>query len=152
MLNLNEVYLIFNRDIGSNFKKMEYSAIAYANSSDEGAVLIGENRIAFGVSKVNTLPSPADLLVSAFAACCLKNVERFSEYLHYQYSNSEIKVDAKRSDKPPMIDEITFTIRIRSEDERINTDLLLRNLQKFGTIYNTLNAVCKIEGEIILEK
>lgn len=131
---------------------MNYSVKARSSRDEEGTIDIDSNEIHFGVSKQNNLPSPADLLVSAFAACCLKNVERFSEYMHYNYENAEIVVDAVRQDKPPMIEKLTFTITVYTTEENINVNLLLRNLEKFGTIYNTLNAVCSIEGTIRLEK
>lgn len=131
---------------------MEYSVYAESSSSDEGTIEVGENNIAFGVTAENNLPSPADLLVSAFAACCLKNVERFSVYLNYSYDRASISVEAVRKEKPPMIEAISYEITIRTKDEHINTDLLQRNLQKFGTIYNTLNQVCDISGSISVQK
>lgn len=130
---------------------MSYSVTAVSSQKDEGKIEIGDSRIDFGVTKEKKLPSPADLLVSAFAACCLKNVERFSEFMHFNYERANITVDAIRKDKPPMIENISFLLTIKTKDEKLNTDLLLRNLQKFGTIYNTLNAVCEIEGEILIE-
>lgn len=131
---------------------MDYSVIASSSHNDEGTIKSGENNIEFGVTKQSKLPSPADLLVSAFAACCLKNIERFSEFMHFTYTHADISVDANRLDKPPMINKITYSITVFSEDEQINVDLLHRNLQKFGTIYNTLNSVCDIEGSIRVEK
>ena len=130
---------------------MNYTVKAKSSRSSEGIIQTGEHQINFGVSKENDLPTPADLLTAAFAACCLKNVERFSEFMHFTYNTAEISVNASRKDKPPMIDKITFSLTIETTEEGINTDLLLRNMQKFGTIYNTLNAVCEIEGEIVIE-
>lgn len=131
---------------------MEFKIEASSNPKEEGIIEITESNIAFGVTKQNNLPTPADLLISSFAACCLKNVERFSEFMHYEYNSADISVKATRKEKPPMMEAISFTIRISTEDQSINTDLLLRNLQKYGTIYNTLKSVCKINGEIFIEK
>lgn len=131
---------------------MNYSVIAKSIHKDEGIIVSGDNKIPFGISKQNNLMTPADLLVSAFAACCLKNVERFSELMHYSYESADISVVAVRKDKPPMIEKISFSIIIQSKDDKINTDLLLRNLQKFGTIYNTLDSVCDIDGDIFFQK
>lgn len=131
--------------------KMEFTIKASSSPRHEGNIEIGEYKVKFGVTKQNNLPTPADLLVSAFAACCLKNIERFSEFMHYKYESADISVKATRKEKPPMMEAISFTIRIITDDRNINTDLLLRNLQKFGTIYNTLNAICAINGEIIAE-
>lgn len=130
---------------------MNYTVKARSSRTEEGEIEVGGNKINFGVSKQNNLPSPADLLISAFAACCLKNIERFSEFMHYTYSHAEISVEAVRKDKPPMIEKISFSITVFTQEDKINVDLLLRNLHKFGTIYNTLNAVCEIEGDIIIQ-
>lgn len=131
---------------------MNYSVKALSRSNEQGVIDSGENKITFGVSKESMLPTPADLLVSAFAACCLKNVERFSEFMHYTYKTAEIRVEATRKEKPPMIDTISFLLTIKTSDKTINTDLLLRNLQKFGTIYNTLSVACDIKGDVKIEK
>ena len=130
---------------------MNYSVSAWSSRADEGEVKSGDNEISFGVSSENNLPTPADLLVSAFAACCLKNVERFSEFIHFQYERAEIEVDAIRQQKPPMIQKISYNLIVISIDD-INLDLLSKNLQKFGTIYNTLNASCEIEGKISIKR
>lgn len=131
---------------------MNYTIVANSNHIDEGTAEIGENEISFGISKQNNLPTPADLLITAFAACCLKNIERFSEFMKYNYKSATITVEASRKDKPPMIEKIKFSIQIQSDDDHINTELLLRNLQKFGTIYNTLKIACAIEGDIVVLK
>lgn len=129
-----------------------YKVRGKANKISEGTIETGKVEMSFGVTNESTLPSPADILVSSFAACCLKNVERFSDYMHFEYEEAEISVEATRQAKPPMIDKIDFEIKIKTEDEKINSGLLLRNIQKFGTIYNTLNAVCQIDGIITIEK
>jgi uncharacterized OsmC-like protein len=130
---------------------MKFTIKAASDSREEGVIEINGNNISFGVTAKNDLPSPADLLVSAFAACCLKNVERFSEFMHYNYDRAEISVEATRKDKPPMMEKISFILTVHTNDRNINAGLLLRNIQKFGTIYNTLNAVCEINGEVLIK-
>lgn len=132
-------------------QELTYSLTAASSSSEEGTVTVGTNTVAFGATSGSTLPSPAELLVSAFAACCLKNVERFSTYMKYTYDHAEIQVTATRQDAPPMIRAIEFELVVYTA-EKINGDLLLRNLKKFGTIYNTLDAVCEIAGRIELKE
>tara|TARA_B110000285_G_C14933133_1_gene518282 strand:- start:339 stop:734 length:396 start_codon:yes stop_codon:yes gene_type:complete len=127
---------------------MKYRLAAKSSAVSQGDVEIGESKIKFGVTKQSELPSPAELLVAAFAACCLKNIERFSEMMRFEYNHAEIIVNAERQDKPPMINVITYEIEINSSDSKLNKELLLRNIKKFGTIYNTLNAVCEISGDI----
>lgn len=131
-------------------QELTYHLTATASSLNEGTVVAGKNSMQFGVTKKSKLPSPAELLTAAFAACCLKNVERFSEFMKYEYERAEISVTATRQDKPPMIRAIDFELVVYTNGTGINGDLLLRNLQKFGTIYNTLDAVCEITGGIRL--
>ncbi|MFT6503910.1 MAG: putative OsmC-like protein [Crocinitomicaceae bacterium] len=127
---------------------MNYRLTANSSDQTQGVAEIGGNEIKFGVTKDSELSSPADLLVAAFAACCLKNIQRFSGMMKFEYNRAEINVFAERQDKPPMINVIKYEIEINSSDSKLNKELLHRNIQKFGTIYNTLNSVCEINGEI----
>jgi uncharacterized OsmC-like protein len=56
------------------------------------------------------LPGPADLLASAFAACLLKNTERASQLLPFQYDGAEVDVVVRRQDNPPKFTEIACAI------------------------------------------
>ena len=53
-----------------------------------------------------------------------------------------------RQENPTKLIGIQYVIKIKGED--INLDLLHRNIQKFGTIYNTLKEMCEISGELKL--
>lgn len=46
-------------------------------------------------------PGPAEMLASAFAACSLKNVERFGRMLPFHQTGAWIRVRATRQDSPP---------------------------------------------------
>lgn len=132
---------------------MNYSVKGISNSIGIAFINAKANKYEFGIKATQSdLAGPADMLLSSFAACCLKNVERFSSILHYNYDSVEIDVSGVRQEKPPMINEINYTLHISSNDPNLKPDLLLKNLKKFGTIYNTLNTVCKINGQIILNK
>lgn len=135
-------------DVSKTKTEMTFSLSATSSSVDEGLITSRENEFAFGATKTSELPSPAELLIGAFAACCLKNVERFSTFMKFDYDHAEIKVVSTRQTQPPMIRSINFDLVVYSNGAKINEGLLLRNLQKFGTIYNTLNAVCEIDGNI----
>lgn len=130
---------------------MEYIVTGRSNSDGKAEILAKSNNYEFGIKAGQPEKAgPTELLLGAFAACCLKNIERFSAILKYNYNSADITVTGLRQEKPPMIYEINYTIHISSDDPNLKPDLLLKNLQKFGTIYNTLNAVCKINGQIIL--
>lgn len=133
-------------------KEISYSLSATSSSSEEGRITARDNTFVFGATGSSDLPSPVELLMGAFAACCLKNVERFSSFMKFRYTHAEITLTGIRQDQPPMLHTLKFDLVVYSDDAKINTDLLLRNLQKFGTIYNTLSAVCRIEGEIHVQE
>lgn len=99
-------------------------------------------------SEPSGLPGPAELLAAAFSACLLKNLERASQLLDFQYDRAEVDVIARRQDSPPRFVEITYAMRITTDEPQRRIDLVHRNLRKFGTVYNTLAAVCQIDGQL----
>jgi uncharacterized OsmC-like protein len=68
--------------------------------------------------------------------------------MHFEYSKTEITVTAMRLEKPPRMDEITYELTIYSPDNKLNLELLKKNIEKFGTIFNTVQSACSIVGEI----
>lgn len=103
-------------------------------------------------SQSETLPGPADLLTAAFAACVLKNVERFSQILPFRYQDASIKVVAERQDAPPKMVRVTYSLRLVTDEPDQRVELLHRNIQKHGTIYNTLAATCAVSGTVVVER
>lgn len=110
-------------------------------------------RIPFDASsgQSETIPGPADLLTAAFAACILKNVERFSHILPFHYDNARIHVTSERQDSPPRMIKIRYILAIATAEDAHRVELLHRNIKMHGTIYNTLAAVCDVDGEIRIE-
>lgn len=94
-------------------------------------------------------PGPAELLASAFAACLIKNLERASAMLPFRYDSAEVTVRARRQDAPPRFVEIEYELRIVTQEELRRVDLVHRNLRQFGTVYNTLAAVCEVHGTAV---
>lgn len=95
------------------------------------------------------LPGPADLLTAAFAACVLKNVDRFSEILPFRYSAAEIVVTVERQESPPRIKYVTYVLRVTTDEPQRRVDLLHRNVIAHGTVFNTLREACDVAGEIV---
>lgn len=91
---------------------------------------------------------PAELLAAAFAACTLKNIERFSHLLPFRYTRATMHVVAERTDRPPRISGLRYVLRLTTDEPPHRVDLLRRNLAKFGTVYNTLAQSVEIHGEI----
>lgn len=128
--------------------------IVDAHTIGDGVAEITTNdaTITFDRSWPNTeqpsLPGPGELLAAAFAACAIKNVERFSQILPFAYDRAEIEVELHRNDHPPHFDRIDYVLRIVTDEPDTRVDLLARNLAKYGTVYNTLAAGCAISGHI----
>ena len=129
---------------------MNYHIKASSISNQDAAIYIKESQIDFGTTSVTseTLPNPAELFLSSFAACILKNVERFSGLMKFSYSKAVIDVNATRLENPPRMDGIIYNLTIYSSDEKLNKSLLKKNIEKFGTIYNTVKLSCSITGTI----
>lgn len=100
-------------------------------------------------SEPSGLPGPAELLAAAFSACLLKNLERASQLLDFQYDRAEVEITARRQDSPPKFVEISYEMRIATDEPERRVDLVHRNLRKYGTVYNTLAAVCEVHGQVI---
>ncbi len=94
------------------------------------------------------LPGPAHLLGTAFAACMLKNLARAGALLDFAYTDAEVDVALHRQDAPPKFTEITYELRITTDEPPRRVELVHTNLRKFGTVYNTLAAVCDVHGKV----
>ena len=133
---------------------MEYQIKASSISNKDASILIKQSDIAFGTTSKSDelLPNPAELFLGAFASCMLKNVERFSTMMKFTYLKAIVNVSATRVEKPLKMDDINYKLTIYSSDENLNIPLLKKNIEKFGTIYNTVKLSCNINGVIIQNK
>jgi len=129
---------------------MKYSIKANSSAKNDSSINIKQTEITFGTTaeSEDILANPAELFLASFSACILKNVERFSMLVKFEYSKAEITVHATRLEKPPRMDEINYELNIYSTDNKLNTKLLKKNIEKFGTIFNTVKSSCSIVGEI----
>jgi uncharacterized OsmC-like protein len=129
---------------------MNYHIKALSISNQDAVVHIKQSNIDFGTTShtAETLPNPAELFLGSFASCILKNVERFSGMMKFTYTKATIEVNATRLENPPRIENIIYNLTIYSNDKKLNSDLLKKNIEKFGTIYNTVKLSCSISGTI----
>ena len=110
-----------------------------------------EIRFDTGVDLADDLFGPAEALGAAFAACLLKNVERFSHILPFRYEGASVHVTLEREQRPPRISKIRYELRLVTDEPEQRVRLLERNLVQFGTIYNTLSHACDVSGEVVVE-
>ncbi len=129
---------------------MNYHIKAISTSNQDAVIHIKQSDIGFGTTSKtsDTLPNPAELFLGSFSACILKNVERFSSMMKFTFSKATLEVNATRLENPPRMDNIVYNLTIYSNDKKLNTDLLKKNIEKFGTIYNTVKLSCTISGTI----
>ena len=129
---------------------MDYQIKASSISNNDAVVHIKQSNLDFGTTSktAETLPNPAELFLSSFAACILKNVERFSGMMKFTYTKATLEVNATRLENPPRMDNIVYDLTIYTHDNKLNSDLLNKNIEKFGTIYNTVKLSSSISGTI----
>lgn len=90
--------------------------------------------------------NPAEMLLASLAACILKGAERVAPLLNFDLKGIEVTLHGLRQDNPPKMIRIGYTILVDTEETDARIDLLHRNLQKYGTIYNTLASAIDISG------
>ena len=129
---------------------MDYQIKASSISNNDAVVHIKQSNLDFGTTSktAKTLPNPAELFLSSFAACILKNVERFSGMMKFTYTKATLEVNATRLENPPRMDNIVYDLTIYTHDKKLNSNLLNKNIEKFGTIYNTVKLSSSISGTI----
>jgi uncharacterized OsmC-like protein len=127
----------------------EYRINAHATSGGAAAVKAAETQIELDAGwgqAPSGRPGPAQLLAAAFAACLLKNLARAGDLLGFGYDDAHVEVVARRQDSPPKFVEITYALKVTTDEPPRRVELAHANLRKFGTVYNTLAAVCDVHG------
>ncbi len=147
----------FKKGSRCDFKRIKTNAMNYqikasSTSNQDAIIQIKQSDIAFGTTTktADTLPNPAELFLGSFSACMLKNVERFSSMMKFTYTKAILEVQATRLENPPRMDDIMYKLTLYSQDKKLNPELLKKNIEKYGTIYNTVKLSCSIYGTIHL--
>ncbi len=127
-----------------------YEATGIVRAGGDGQLVAHGLATAFDgtAGRKDELPGPADVLCAALCACILKNVERFSHMLRFTYESASVKVVARREEPPPRIVSMQYELEIVTDEPATRVELLHRNIQKFGTITNTLGRSCELTGTI----
>ncbi|WP_372840865.1 OsmC family protein [Phaeovulum sp.] len=115
-----------------------------SEASTKEARLVLDTDIAGRVDAFN----PAELLLASLAACILKGTERVIPMLSFDLRGIEVSLHGIRQDAPPKMIRIEYEIIVDTDESDQRLALLHRNLQKFGTIYNTLAEASELVGTI----
>ncbi|MDP2122565.1 MAG: OsmC family protein [Hoeflea sp.] len=92
--------------------------------------------------------NPAEMLLASLAACILKGAERMIPMLAFDLRGIEVSLSGVRQDSPPKMIRIDYEIVVDTDETDARLDLLHRNLQKYGTIFNTLVGATDLAGTI----
>ena len=84
------------------------------------------------------------MLLASLAACILKGVERVAPMLKFDFSGIEVALHGMRQDAPPKMLRIDYEVVVDTAESDQRLDLLLRNIQKYGTVHNTLAGSVRI--------
>ena len=129
---------------------MDYHVTARRIDSHGSEAMTKEARIVLDTDMAGRLDAfnPAEMLLASLAACILKGTERIIPMLKFDLRGIEVSLRGVRQDAPPKMVQITYEIVVDSDETDQRIDLLHRNLQKYGTIYNTLADATELSGTI----
>lgn len=92
--------------------------------------------------------NPAELLMAAISACMIKGIERVAPILKFAYSGIEIRLHGVRQDVPPRMESISYEIVVDTEENDSRLELLHKNMQQYGTVFNTVSKGTELYGTI----
>ncbi|MEW6132241.1 MAG: OsmC family protein [Pseudomonadota bacterium] len=92
--------------------------------------------------------NPAELLLAALSACIIKGMERVMPMLNFELRGVEVRVTGVRQDVPPKMESIRYEILVDSDESDRRLELLHENVQKYGTVFNTLAPGTQLSGVI----
>ncbi|RAK63300.1 OsmC family protein [Phenylobacterium kunshanense] len=92
--------------------------------------------------------NPAELFLASIAACMIKGIERVAPVLHFDLRGVEVKLHGVRQDSPPKILSVDYELIVDTDETDQRLELLHKNVQKYGTIYNTAAAATSLTGRI----
>lgn len=93
--------------------------------------------------------NPAELLLAALAACILKGIERVAPMLHFTFRRAHVRVHGVRQDVPPKLESIRYEISIDTDEPDQRLQLLHTNVQKYGTVFNTVSPGTDLQGTLL---
>jgi uncharacterized OsmC-like protein len=129
---------------------LEYRVTARRIDSHGSEATCKEARIVLDTDMAGRLDAfnPAEMLLASLAACILKGTERVIPMLKFELRGIEVSLQGVRQDSPPKMVRIDYEIVVDTDETDARLDLLHRNLQKYGTIMNTLAGATDLVGAI----
>lgn len=92
--------------------------------------------------------NPAELLLTALAACMIKGIERVTPMLKFQLRGVTVELTGIRQDVPPKLESIRYRILLDSDESEARLALLHENVKKYGTVFNTVVPGTDLSGTL----
>jgi uncharacterized OsmC-like protein len=92
--------------------------------------------------------NPVELLLASQAACFIKGIERLAPTLEFDFRGVQVFLEADRPENEARIAQIRYQVVIETDESDQRIALMRKNLQKQGTIYNTLSAGTELVGSV----
>jgi len=92
--------------------------------------------------------NPAEMLLARLADCILKRGRARHSPAELRSSRNPSFAARVRQDTPPKMVRIDYEIVLYTDETHARLHLLIRNLQKYGTIMNTLADATELVGTI----
>jgi len=97
----------------------------------------------------NDVFNPAELLLAALSACIIKGIGRIAPMLDFSFRSLEVYVHGVRQDVPPKMQSIHYEVRMDTDETDRRLELLHENIQKYGTVFNTIAPGTDLSGAIV---
>ena len=78
----------------------------------------------------------------------IKGIEQVAPMIHFHLKGVQVKLHGIRQDAPPMMIAVDYEIVVDTMEDDRRLELLHTNVQKPGTISNTVAKATKLEGTI----
>jgi len=129
---------------------LDYTVTARRIDSHGSEAMTKEARIVLDTDMAGRADAfnPAEMLLASLAACILKGTERVLPMLQFDLRGIEVSLHGVRQDSPPKMIRIEYEIVVDTNEDDHRIALLHKNLQKYGTIYNTLASATELVGTI----
>lgn len=129
---------------------LEYYVTAQRIDSHGSEAMKKEARIVLDTDMAGRTDAfnPAEMLLASLAACILKGTGRIIPKLKFGLRGIDVSLHGVRQDSPPKMLRIDYEIVVDTDENDQRIELLHKNLQKYGTIYNTLAGATDLSGTI----
>ncbi|HDZ36391.1 MAG TPA: OsmC family peroxiredoxin [Thermococcus sp.] len=95
----------------------------------------------------NAGPNPTEYLLAAIGGCLTANWGRLIKKMHLNVEGMEITVPGWKDQEEPRLKEITYKVRIVTNEPEKKILRVKELAEKYGTVFNTVGAE-KIKGEV----